>query len=126
MLQSAVQRMPAWQPTGPMLLSPLQSNLDAKFDISAGDTCRAAAKKALLAYNGYMQIGGGINPDNAAAWLDSGASHVIATSYIFQDGELNEDRLKQLVGSKIASLGSVMLTQQASKHFSSSCTLTCI
>lgn len=44
-----------------------------------------------------MQIGGGINPDNAAEWLDSGASHLIVTSYIFQDGELNEDRLKELV-----------------------------
>lgn len=65
--------------------------------LGADDDSRAAAKKALLAYNGYMQIGGGINPDNAAAWLDSGASHVIATSYIFKDGELNEDRLKQLV-----------------------------
>ena len=44
-----------------------------------------------------MQIGGGINPDNAAEWLDSGASHLIVTSYIFQDGELSEDRLKELV-----------------------------
>ena len=44
-----------------------------------------------------MQLGGGIIQDNAAEWLDSGASHLIATSYIFQDGELNEDRLKELV-----------------------------
>ena len=66
--------------------------------------CRAAAKQALLAYNGYMQIGGGINPDNAAEWLDSGASHVIVTSYIFQDGELSEDRLKQLVTFSLALL----------------------
>ena len=63
--------------------------------------CRAAAKQALLAYNGYMQIGGGVNPDNAAEWLDSGASHVIVTSYIFQDGEVNEDRLKELVSHRI-------------------------
>lgn len=45
-----------------------------------------------------MQIGGGINPDNAAGWLDAGASHVIVTSYVFQDGQLNEDRLQELVG----------------------------
>ena len=59
--------------------------------------CRAAATKALQAYNGYMQVGGSINPDNAAAWLDSGASHVIVTSYVFQNGELSEERLQQLV-----------------------------
>ena len=44
-----------------------------------------------------MQIGGGITAANAAEWLDAGASHVIVTSYIFQDGELNEDRLQELV-----------------------------
>ena len=59
--------------------------------------CTEAAKKALAAYNGFMQIGGGINPDNAAEWLDAGASHVIVTSYIFQDGQLTEERLQQLV-----------------------------
>lgn len=44
-----------------------------------------------------MQIGGGITPDNAAEWLDAGASHVIVTSYIFQDGQLDEDRLQKMV-----------------------------
>ncbi len=63
-------------------------------------SCRDAAKKALLAYNGYMQLGGGVNPENAAEWLDAGASHVIVTSYIFQGGELDEDRLKALVSQK--------------------------
>ena len=47
-----------------------------------------------------MQLGGGVNPDNAAEWLDAGASHVIVTSYIFQGGELNEDRLKELVSQR--------------------------
>lgn len=59
--------------------------------------CREAAKKALQAYDGNMQVGGGVNADNAAEWLDAGASHVIVTSYIFPDGQLSEDRLKQLV-----------------------------
>lgn len=44
-----------------------------------------------------MQVGGGVNADTAAEWLDAGASHVIVTSYIFPDGQLSEDRLKQLV-----------------------------
>ena len=59
--------------------------------------CREAAQKALSAYHGFMQIGGGINPQNAAEWLDAGASHVIVTSYVFKDGQLNEDRLQELV-----------------------------
>ena len=66
--------------------------------------CREAAKKALAAYNGFMQIGGGINPDSAAEWLDAGASHVIVTSYIFQDGQLNEDRLQEMVRQMLVSV----------------------
>jgi phosphoribosylformimino-5-aminoimidazole carboxamide ribotide isomerase len=37
--------------------------------------------------------------DKAAAWLDAGASHVIVTSWIFQKGELDWARLKQLAGT---------------------------
>ncbi len=35
--------------------------------------------------------------DNAADWLDAGASHVIVTSYVFREGRLEEERLKALV-----------------------------
>lgn len=55
-----------------------------------------AAEEALAAWPGGMQLGGGINADNAAAWLDKGASHVIVTSYVFQDGRINMARLKKL------------------------------
>ena len=41
------------------------------------------AKLALAAYPGGMQIGGGVNNDNAEKYLDMGASHVIVTSYVF-------------------------------------------
>lgn len=44
-----------------------------------------------------MQIGGGVNTDNAKQWLDAGASHVIVTSFVFREGRLEEDRLKALV-----------------------------
>lgn len=57
----------------------------------------AAATEALAAYPGGFHIGGGINADNASQWLDSGASHVIVTSYVFRDGILDWDRLKLLV-----------------------------
>ncbi len=44
-----------------------------------------AASAALAAYPGGMQIGGGIHPGNAAEWLKKGASHVIATSCLFDE-----------------------------------------
>jgi phosphoribosylformimino-5-aminoimidazole carboxamide ribotide isomerase len=44
-----------------------------------------------------MQLGGGVTADNAVQWLDAGASHVIVTSYVFRDGRIDDDRLRQLV-----------------------------
>jgi phosphoribosylformimino-5-aminoimidazole carboxamide ribotide isomerase len=56
-----------------------------------------AATEALAAYPGGLQIGGGISTENSAAWLEKGASAVIVTSYVFKDGLVHEDRLRQLV-----------------------------
>jgi phosphoribosylformimino-5-aminoimidazole carboxamide ribotide isomerase len=56
----------------------------------------AAARAALAAYPGGMQVGGGINAENARAWLDAGASHVIVTSWLFPEGVLDEDRVSAL------------------------------
>lgn len=42
-----------------------------------------AARAALRAYPGGLQVGGGITPDNAHRWLEAGASHVIVTSALF-------------------------------------------
>ena len=38
------------------------------------------AREALAAYPGGLQIGGGVNAENAHAWLNAGASHVIVLS----------------------------------------------
>lgn len=54
------------------------------------------AMEALRAYPGGMQIGGGITAENAREYLDAGASHVIVTSYVFQDGEVKWEHLKKL------------------------------
>ncbi len=59
----------------------------------------AQAKAALSAYEGGLQIGGGINAGNAGRFLDMGASHVIVTSYVFRGGAVDEDRLRELVGA---------------------------
>ena len=42
------------------------------------------ALKALHAYPGGLQIGGGITADNASEYIRAGASHVIVTSYVFK------------------------------------------
>ena len=55
-----------------------------------------AAVQALKQYPGGLQIGGGINTDNAAYYLEQGASHIIVTSYIFKDGMLNENHLANI------------------------------
>jgi phosphoribosylformimino-5-aminoimidazole carboxamide ribotide isomerase len=55
-----------------------------------------AAREALAAYPGGLQVGGGINLENAADWLAAGASHVIVTSWIFRDGHLDWPRLTDL------------------------------
>ena len=51
---------------------------------------------ALSAYPGGLQIGGGIHLGNAKKFLDAGASHVIVTSYVFKDGQIYWERLKEL------------------------------
>lgn len=54
---------------------------------------------ALKAYPKGMQIGGGITAENAAEYLDAGASHVIVTSYVFQDGKFHKENLAKLVSA---------------------------
>ena len=55
------------------------------------------AARALAAYPGGFQAGGGINERNAGEFLDLGASHVIVTSYVFRDGRIREENLEKLV-----------------------------
>ena len=62
-----------------------------------------AAKEALRAYPGGLQVGGGINPTNAREYLDAGASHVIVTSYVFREGALDRARLAEVVDAVGAS-----------------------
>jgi phosphoribosylformimino-5-aminoimidazole carboxamide ribotide isomerase len=58
----------------------------------------AAAREALAAWPGGLQIGGGISASNAKDWLDAGASHVIVTSALFDaDGKFLEPALDALV-----------------------------
>ena len=57
------------------------------------------ARKALEACPGSLQVGGGVNADNAADYIRMGASHVIVTSFVFVDGKIHMDRLQKLVSA---------------------------
>ena len=57
----------------------------------------AQAKGALAAWPGGLQVGGGITAENAASFLEAGASHVIVTSYVFRGGRIDRERLEKLV-----------------------------
>jgi phosphoribosylformimino-5-aminoimidazole carboxamide ribotide isomerase len=74
-----------------------RDNLVGGHVIMLGPGNEAAARDALRAYPGGLQIGGGINAANAAGYLNAGASHIIVTSWVFREGRLDWDRLAQLV-----------------------------
>lgn len=52
---------------------------------------------ALQKAPGTMQIGGGMTDENAAFFLEQGASHVIVTSFVFRDGRIEEENLRKIV-----------------------------
>ena len=59
----------------------------------------ATRKQAVLAlgtWPGGLQLGGGVTPENAEIWLGAGASQVIVTSYVFQDGRIQYDNLEKM------------------------------
>ncbi len=73
-----------------------EHNLVGGHIIMLGPGNEEAAIDALKGWPNGMQIGGGINLDNALFWLKKGATHVIVTSFCFYDGVLDWDRLKAL------------------------------
>ncbi|KAJ8899544.1 hypothetical protein K2173_018518 [Erythroxylum novogranatense] len=65
--------------------------------LGADPLSQAAAFEALHAYPGGLQVGGGINAENSLNYIKEGASHVIVTSYVFNNGKMDLERLKDLV-----------------------------
>ena len=51
---------------------------------------------ALAAYPNGLQFGGGVNLENASSYLAAGASHIIVTSYLFDEGEFSWARLEAI------------------------------
>ncbi|KAF7115083.1 hypothetical protein RHSIM_RhsimUnG0066500 [Rhododendron simsii] len=64
--------------------------------IGADPLSKSAAMEALHAHPGGLHVGGGINPDNALSCIEEGASHVIITSNVFNNGQLELQRLEEL------------------------------
>ena len=61
------------------------------------EATKAQALLALKTYPKGMQIGGGITAENALEYIKAGASHVIVTSYVFKNGEIYWENLRELV-----------------------------
>ena len=75
-----------------------KDNLQGGHVIKLGAGNDVAARQALAAYPAGLQVGGGIDSENAAEWLRAGASHVIVTSCLFDlNGAFLPERLDQLV-----------------------------
>ncbi|MBO5259736.1 MAG: phosphoribosylformimino-5-aminoimidazole carboxamide ribotide isomerase [Agathobacter sp.] len=73
----------------------LLNSVDSEFY----EATKAQALLALQEYPGGLQVGGGITADNAREFIEKGASHVIVTSYVFKDGQINYENLEKLVSA---------------------------
>lgn len=66
--------------------------------IMLGKGNEEAALEALKAWPGGLHLGGGITPQNAVKYLNAGASHVVVTSYVFDEfGHFRPERLDALI-----------------------------
>jgi phosphoribosylformimino-5-aminoimidazole carboxamide ribotide isomerase len=64
--------------------------------IALGAGNEEQVKLALAHWPQGLQFGGGVTADNASGYLAAGASHVIVTSYLFENNELSLKRLEQM------------------------------
>ncbi|EXJ63157.1 1-(5-phosphoribosyl)-5-[(5-phosphoribosylamino)methylideneamino] imidazole-4-carboxamide isomerase [Cladophialophora yegresii CBS 114405] len=58
-----------------------------------------AARGALAAWPGHLQVGGGITDANAKKWIEAGAEKVIITSFLFPEGRFSLDRLRSVLSA---------------------------
>ncbi|KAF8524637.1 Phosphoribosylformimino-5-aminoimidazole carboxamide ribotide isomerase [Hysterangium stoloniferum] len=73
-----------------------ENNLIGGHVIKLGPGNDDAAKEALAAWPGGLQLGGGINDKNALEWLHHGAEKIIVTSFLFPSSRFSLERLKNL------------------------------
>ena len=92
----AVTNFEATQPPSYFAEMYWRDGLEGGHVIKLGPGNDDAAREALGCHIGNLQVGGGINPDNAAEWLAAGAGKVIVTSYLFNDGVLDMERVRRI------------------------------
>ncbi len=73
-----------------------QHQLKGGHVIALGPGNKEQALKALAAWPNGLQFGGGVNERNASEFLEAGASHLIVTSYLFENGQLSDKRINSI------------------------------
>ena len=73
-----------------------QHNLTGGHVIDLGPNNQQQVLNALAAYPNGLQFGGGVNLENAASYLTAGASHIIVTSYLFDQSAFSWARLEAI------------------------------
>ncbi|WP_261842077.1 phosphoribosylformimino-5-aminoimidazole carboxamide ribotide isomerase [Aliamphritea ceti] len=73
-----------------------QHNLTGGHVIALGPGNKEQALNAMAQWPKGLQFGGGVNAGNAAEYLEAGASHVIVTSYLFENGQFSWQRLEEI------------------------------
>ncbi|TDZ24388.1 1-(5-phosphoribosyl)-5-[(5-phosphoribosylamino)methylideneamino] imidazole-4-carboxamide isomerase [Colletotrichum sidae] len=58
-----------------------------------------AAREALAAWPGGLQVGGGVDDGNARGWIEAGAAKVIVTSFLFPGGRFEQARLDAVLAA---------------------------
>ncbi|KAI1457113.1 Phosphoribosylformimino-5-aminoimidazole carboxamide ribotide isomerase [Annulohypoxylon moriforme] len=76
-----------------------EHELEGAHVIMLGPGNEAAATEALAAWPGHLQVGGGINDQNADKWMKLGASKVIITSFLFPEGKFSQVRLDAVLAA---------------------------
>lgn len=96
---AAVENFVSTQPSSNYAHMYMRDGLTGGHVIILGQDDRSieTAKEALAAWPQGLQVGGGVTTTNAMQWLDAGADKLIVTSFAFADGQLQQERLKELV-----------------------------
>ncbi|KAF3770106.1 phosphoribosylformimino-5-aminoimidazole carboxamide ribotide isomerase [Cryphonectria parasitica EP155] len=76
-----------------------ENELKGAHVIMLGPGNAEAAREALAAWPGALQVGGGITDQNAKEWVDTGAEKVIITSFLFPEAHFSQARLDSVVAA---------------------------
>ncbi|KAK4140332.1 uncharacterized protein C8A04DRAFT_32148 [Dichotomopilus funicola] len=75
-----------------------------------------ATRESLDAWPGGLQVGGGINKDNAKGWIEAGAQSVIITSYLFPNGTFSQPRLDAVLDALDGDKAKLVIDLSCRRH----------